>query len=169
MEVCELLNKFRIGKITVMAKRVKVVLNETINKLGFTGDLVEVAPGYARNYLIPKGLGVVATPGILRQVEQRRAKELERLKAEKDAAQARKVALETIGRFIIKKQVGEAEAIFGTVTSQEVADAVEVATSQTIDRRGISLPDIHKTGFYQAQIKLHPEVIATVEVQVAPL
>ena len=66
-----------------MAKRVKVILNETINKLGFTGDLVEVAPGYARNYLIPKGLGVVATPGLLRQVEQRRLKELERLKAEK--------------------------------------------------------------------------------------
>ncbi|QHV01824.1 50S ribosomal protein L9 [Synechocystis sp. CACIAM 05] len=152
-----------------MAKRVKVVLNETINKLGFTGDLVEVAPGYARNYLIPKGLGVVATPGILRQVEQRRLKELERLKAEKDAAEARKVALETIGRFVIKKQVGEAEAIFGTVTTQEVADAVEAATNQSLDRRGISLPEINKTGFYQAQIKLHPEVIATVEVQVAPL
>ena len=70
---------------------------------------------------------------------------------------------------MIKKQVGEAEAIFGTVTTQEVADAIEAATSQTVDRRVISLPDIHKTGFYPAQIKLHPEVIATVEVQVAPL
>lgn len=152
-----------------MAKRVKVILNETINKLGFSGDLVEVAPGYARNYLIPKGLGVIASPGLLRQVEQRRAKELERLQAQKDAAGARKVALETIGRFVVKKQVGEAEAIFGTVTTQDVAEAIETATSQAVDRRSISLPDIHRTGFYQAQIKLHPEVIATVEVQVAPL
>ena len=154
---------------TIMAKRVQVILNETINKLGFSGDLVEVAPGYARNYLVPQGLGIIATPGLLRQVEQRRLKEIERLQAEKDAAEARKTALQTIGRFIIKKQVGEEEAIFGTVTTQELADAIKEATSQAVDRRNISLPDIHKTGFYKAQIKLHPEVIAEVEVQVAPL
>ncbi|MFM7576145.1 MAG: 50S ribosomal protein L9, partial [Microcystaceae cyanobacterium] len=103
-----------------MSKRVQVVLSKPVNKLGKNGDLVEVAPGYARNFLIPQGLGVIATPGLIRQVEQRRAKELERLKAEKEAAEARKVALQTVGRFVIKKQVGENEAIFGTVTTQEV-------------------------------------------------
>ncbi|XTZ12228.1 MAG: 50S ribosomal protein L9, partial [cyanobacterium endosymbiont of Rhopalodia inflata] len=111
-----------------MAKRVQIVLNQSINKLGDTGALVEVAPGYARNYLSPKGLGVIATSGILRQVEQRKEKERQRLLAEKQAAEAHKTALATIGRFTIRKQVGEGQAIFGTVTTQEVAEAIQAVT-----------------------------------------
>ncbi|GBF79481.1 50S ribosomal protein L9 [Aphanothece sacrum] len=152
-----------------MAKRVQLVLNESVNKLGKTGDLVEVAPGYARNYLIPQKLGVIATAGILRQVEQRKEKERQRLLAEKQEAQSRKIALETIGRYIIRKQVGEGESIFGTVTTQEVADLIKEATNQEIDRRGITIPEISQTGFYKATVKLHPEVTAEVEIQVAPL
>ena len=152
-----------------MSKRVQVVLNKPVNKLGKNGDLVEVAHGYARNYLIPQGMGVLATPGILRQVEQRRVKEEARLQAEKQAAEAQKAALQTVGRFIIQKQVGENEAIFGTVTSQEVVDAIKVITNQEVDRRGITLPEISRLGFYKAQIKIHPEVTAEVEIQVAPL
>jgi large subunit ribosomal protein L9 len=152
-----------------MAKRTQVVLNQDVRKLGKNGDLVEVAPGYARNYLIPQGLAVVATSGILKQVEQRREKERQRLLAEKQQAQQRKTALETIGRFVIRKQVGENEAIFGTVTSQDLADAIQANAGQEVDRRGITLPEISKTGFYQAEVKLHPEVTANVEIQVAPL
>jgi large subunit ribosomal protein L9 len=152
-----------------MAKRVPVILNKGVSKLGKTGDLVEVAPGYARNYLLPQGIAVVATEGILRQVEQRKEKERQRILAEKQEAEARKTALQTIGRFTIKKQVGEEEAIFGTVTTQDVADAIKEATNQEIDRRGITLPEISKVGFYKAEVKLHPEVTATVEIQVSPL
>ncbi|MGK7874783.1 MAG: 50S ribosomal protein L9 [Xenococcaceae cyanobacterium] len=152
-----------------MAKRLQVVLNKNVSKLGKSGDLVEVAPGYARNYLIPKGVGVLATPGILKQVEQRKEKERQRLLAIRQEAEARKTALQTIGRFVIPKQVGEGEAIFGTVTTQEVADAIKENTGQQVDRRGITLPEISKTGFYQAEVKLHPEVIAVIEIQVTPL
>jgi large subunit ribosomal protein L9 len=152
-----------------MSKRLQVVLNKNVTKLGKNGDLVEVAPGYARNYLLPQGLAVLATPGILRQVEQRREKERQRLLAEKQEAEARKIALQTIGRFTIRKQIGEGEAIFGTVTTQDVADAIKQTTNQEIDRRNITLPEIHKTGFYEAQVKLHSEVTATIEIQVAPL
>jgi large subunit ribosomal protein L9 len=152
-----------------MSKRVQVILSKTVDKLGRNGDLLEVAPGFARNYLIPQGMAIAATPGLLRQVEQRRAKEQERLLAEKQAAEARKTALQTVGRFIIQKQVGEAEAIFGTVTTQDVVDAIKAATSQEVDRRGITLPEISKVGFYKAQIKIHPEVTAEVEIQVASL
>lgn len=152
-----------------MAKRVQVVLNKNVSKLGTTGDLVDVAPGYARNYLIPQGIGVLATPGILRQVEQRKEKERQRLLAEKQEAESRKTALQTVGRFVVRKQVGEGEAIFGTVTTQDVADAIAAATNQEVDRRGITLPEIGKTGFYKAQVKLHPEVTAEVEIQVSPL
>ena len=127
-----------------MSKRVQVILSKTVDKLGRNGYLLEVAPGFARNYLIPQGMAIAATPGLLRQVEQRRAKEQERLLAEKEAAEARKTALQTVGRFIIQKQVGEAEAIFGTVTTQDVVDAIKAATSQEVDRRGITLPEISK-------------------------
>jgi large subunit ribosomal protein L9 len=152
-----------------MAKRVQIVLNQNVSKLGKTGDVVEVAPGYARNYLLPRGIGVIATQSILKQVEHRREKERQRLIAEKQEAEARKTALQTIGRFVIKKQVGEKEAIFGTVTAQEVADAIKENTGQEVDRRGITLPEIGKTGFYKATVKLHPEVTAEIEIQVAPL
>jgi large subunit ribosomal protein L9 len=151
-----------------MAKRVQLVLSQDVSKLGKTGDLVDVAPGYARNYLIPKKIGIIATPGILKQVERRREKERQRLLEEKQQAEVRKTALETVGRFIIQKQVGENEAIFGTVTAQEVAEAIQAATNQEVDRRGITLPDIGKLGFYNAEIKLHPDVTATVEIQVTP-
>ncbi len=151
-----------------MAKRVQVVLNQDVRKLGQEGDLVDVAPGYARNYLIPQGVGVIATPGILKQVERRREKERQRQLEEKQRAEAQKTALETIGRYTIRKQEGENEAIFGTVTASDVAEAIEATTNQEVDRRGITLPDISKLGFYQAQVKLHPEVTATVEIHVAP-
>lgn len=151
-----------------MSRRAQVVLNQDVRKLGKEGDLVEVAPGYARNYLVPQGIAVVATAGILKQVEQRREKERQRLLEEKRQAEGRKTALETIGRFVIRKQVGEKEAIFGTVTSQDVADVIQEVTGQTVDRRGITLPEVSKTGFYQAEVKLHPEVTAVVEIQVSP-
>lgn len=152
-----------------MAKRVQLVLNQNVSKLGKEGDLVEVAPGYARNYLIPKKIGALATPSILKQVELRKEKERQRLIAEKQEAEARKTALQTVGRFTIQKQVGEKEAIFGTVTAQELADAIKASTGQEVDRRGITLPEIGKIGFYKAQVKLHPEVTAEVEIQVTPL
>ncbi|HEY9725993.1 MAG TPA: 50S ribosomal protein L9 [Chroococcales cyanobacterium] len=151
-----------------MAKRVQLVLNQDVSKLGKTGDLVDVAPGYARNYLIPKKIGIVATPGILKQVERRREQERQRLLEEKQQAETQKTALETVGRFTIRKQLGENEAIFGTVTAADVAEAIQEATGKEVDRRGITLPDISKLGFYNAEIKLHPEVTATVEIQVTP-
>ena len=152
-----------------MAKRVQVVLNQEIRKLGKMGDLVEVAPGYARNYLIPQGYAVRATAGVIKQVEYRREKERQQKIAERQQAEDRKTALKTIGRFVIKKQLGEGEAIFGTVTAQDVADVIKEVTGQEVDRRGITVPEISQIGFYNVEIKLHPEVTATTEIQVAPL
>jgi large subunit ribosomal protein L9 len=152
-----------------MAKKIQVLLNKGVDKLGKRGDVVEVAPGYARNYLIPRGSAILVTSGVLRQVEQRREKERQRILAEKQAAEARKTSLQTIGRFVLRKQLGENQAIFGTVTTQDVADVIKQMTSQNVDKRNITIPEIGKIGFYQAQVKLHPEVSATIEIQVAPL
>ncbi|MGF1461013.1 MAG: 50S ribosomal protein L9 [Leptolyngbyaceae cyanobacterium] len=150
-----------------MAKRIPVVLQEDVRKLGISGDLVEVAPGYARNYLFPRGLAVRTTPGVLKQVERRREEVRQRLEQIKQDAESMKTALETIGMFVIKKPVGEDDAIFGTVTSGDVAEAIQEATQREVDRRDISVPDINKLGEYQVNIKLHAEVTATINIRVA--
>jgi len=151
-----------------MAKRVQVVLTEDIRKLGQNGDLVEVAPGYARNYLIPHGMAVRTTPGVLKQVERRREAERQRQLEIKQEAESMKTALSTIGMFSIQKPVGENDAIFGTVTAIDVANVIQAMTGKEVDRRNIDLPDINKLGEYQAEIKLHPEVTATVNLRVIP-
>ena len=149
-----------------MAKRIQLVLNKDVSKLGKSGDLVEVASGYARNYLIPQGMGQNVTPGLLKQVERRKEKERQRLAELKEVSMTQKAALEKAGRLTIAKQIGENDAIFGTVTNQDVADVIKQVTGQDIDRRGITVPDVHKIGDYKAEIKLHPEVTATVMIQV---
>ncbi|MFZ4641361.1 MAG: 50S ribosomal protein L9 [Nodosilinea sp.] len=149
-----------------MAKRVQVVLTEDIRKLGQNGDLVEVAPGYARNYLLPNGKAVRTTPGVLKQVERRREAERQRQIAIKQEAEATKTTLATIGMFTIQKPVGENDAIFGTVTAVDVANVIKSLSGKEVDRRDITVPDINKLGEYQAVVKLHPEVSATVNLRV---
>ena len=134
--------------------------------LGKDGDLVEVAPGYARNFLLPTGKAVPVTASVLRQVEHRRAKEAERLAALKEEALAFRTALETIGRFTVKKQTGGDDVLFGTVTNGDVAEAIEAATKKEVERRDITVPEIHRTGSYKVQVKLHPEVVAEVNLEV---
>jgi len=149
-----------------MVKHVQVVLKEDVAKLGSMGDVVDVAPGYARNYLIPRGVAVRTTPAVLRQVERRRELERQRLAELKQEADQLKVALEKVGHVTVAKQVGEDEAIFGTVTDREVAELIQQAIAKDIDRRDITLPTINKLGKYTATIKLHPEVVVAVEVVV---
>lgn len=149
-----------------MAKRVQVVLNADVLSLGKDGDLVEVAPGYARNYLLPQRKAVPVTPAVMRQVEARRAKEAARQAALKAEAEAFRTALVTIGRFTVKKQTGGDDVLFGTVTNGDVAEAIETATKKELDRRDIIVPEIHRTGTYKVQVKLHPEVVAEINLEV---
>ena len=149
-----------------MAKRVQVVLTENISSLGKDGDLVDVAPGYARNFLFPTGKAVNVTPSVLKQIERKREKE--KIAAEKIKQEAIdfKTALKTIGRFTIKKQVGEDGVLFGTVTNGDVAEVINSSTKKELDRRDITVPDIHALGSYTVLIKLHPEVSAEVNIEV---
>jgi large subunit ribosomal protein L9 len=149
-----------------MAKRVQVVLNEDVLSLGKSGELVEVAPGYARNFLLPTGKALAVTPAVMRQVEHRRAKEAERQEALRQDAIDFRTALNTIGRFTVKKQTGGDDVLFGTVTNGDVADAITAATKREVDRRHILVPEIHRTGSYKIQVKLHPEVTAEINLEV---
>jgi len=147
-----------------MAKRVQLILNQDVPKLGKIGDVVDVAPGYARNYLVPKSIGVRSTPGLLRQAEVRKEKERQRLLELKKVAETQKAALEKITSFTITKQVGENESIFGTVTAPELVALIKNVTGLEVDRRDVEIPDINKLGTYPVEIKLHVEVTATVNV-----
>jgi large subunit ribosomal protein L9 len=149
-----------------MAKRTQLVLNQDVRKLGKLGDVVEVAPGYARNYLVPQGIGLPVTPGILRQVAKRKEAELARLAELKVGAEAQKAAIEKAGALQISKKVGENEAIFGTVTTAEIAAAIQLAASVAVDKRDITIPDVAKLGTYQAEVELHPEITVSVEFNV---
>ncbi len=149
-----------------MAKRVKVVLNEDVLSLGKDGDLVEVAPGYARNFLLPYGKALPVTPAVMKQVAHRRAKQIEQEAALKQEAIDFQTALVTIGRFSIKKQIGEDDVLFGSVTNGDIAEAIQEATKKEVDRRNITVPEIHRTGKYKAQVKLHSEVTAEINIEV---
>jgi large subunit ribosomal protein L9 len=149
-----------------MVKRVQLVLTQDVRKLGKLGDLVDVAPGYARNYLVPQGIGLPVTPGILKQVERRKELERQRLEELKAVALTQKAEIEKLGKLTIAKQAGEKDALFGTVTNQDVADALKAASNLDVDKRDISVPEIKKLGEYQAEIGLHPEVNVTISVDV---
>ena len=149
-----------------MAKRVQVALSESIPTLGKEGDLVEVAPGYARNFLLPYGKAMNVTPAILKQIERKKEKEKIAANKLKQEAMDFQTALKTIGRFTIKKQVGEDGVLFGTVTNGDVADAIQTATKKEVDRRNITVPDIHNLGSFVVKIKLHKEVTAEVNIEV---
>jgi len=127
---------------------------------------VDVAPGYARNFLLPFGKAVPVTAAVMKQVEHRRAKEVERQAALKQEALNFKTALDTIGRFTVKKQVGEDNVLFGTVTNGDVAEVIEESTKKEIDRRDILVPEIHRTGKYTVTVKLHSEVTAEINLEV---
>ena len=149
-----------------MAKRVQVALIQSIPSLGKDGDVVEVAPGYARNFLLPFGKAVNVTPAVLKQIERKKAKEKIAAENLKQEAIDFQTALTTIGRFTIKKQVGEDGVLFGTVTNGDVAEAIKASTQKEIDRRNITVPEIHSLGSYVAKIKLHQEVNAEFNIEV---
>ncbi len=152
-----------------MAKsNVQLMLTKDVVKLGKLGDLVNVAPGYAQNFLLPNGMAVRATAGITKEVERRKEKERQRLIAIREEAENRKATLSAIGTLIIKKAVGENNSIFGSVTDREVAQLILAKSTLEIDRREITVPDIKQIGTFDVEIKLHAEVLATVKIQVVP-
>ncbi len=136
----------------------KVVLRSDVESLGRTGDLLDVSDGYARNYLVPRGLAMRATKGVVRQSEAMRRSRAARDALDRDAAQA--VAGQLGARRIeIKARAGEGGRLFGSVTTMDIADAVEAQVGITIDRRHLSLPEpLKELGPAEVPLRLDPEV-----------
>jgi large subunit ribosomal protein L9 len=154
----------------VAQKKVKkfqqVVLKTEVPGLGPAGTLSKVPNGYLRNFLTPQGLAVPATPGILQQIQKEKDAQSRKAGQVKEKAQSMATALATIGKFVIKKKVGENDRIFGSVTPQEVSEAVYQQTGRQINKEDIEVPDIKTTGSFDVSAKLHPEVTGKFKVVV---
>jgi large subunit ribosomal protein L9 len=148
---------------------VKLVLKQDVDKLGRAGALVDVAPGYARNFLLPRGLAEHATPGLLKLAEQRRAKERAvQLQLRQKALDNARV-LEGVPKFVLRQMAGESGQLFGSVTANDIADVVLEVVGFAIDRREITLTEeIRAVGNFTAKLKLHTDVIATLQLEVVP-
>jgi len=144
---------------------VKIVLRQDVEHVGDRGQVVNVAPGFARNFLLPKGLALAATPGNMRSIEMQ--KKVWAVREEKEAGEARKVAAHLAGLTVrVQKKVGENDTLYGSVTSQEIADLLK-AQGVEIDRRKIQLKEpIKSLGTFEVPIKVHRNVAGAVSVQV---
>ena len=142
-----------------------VLLREDIDNLGGRGEIVKVKAGYARNYLLPHGYATLATKGNVKQIEQERAALLKKAAIEKATAEAQKEQMGTI-ELNFERKAGEHGTLFGSVTSMDIAEALN-AKGYEVDRRKIVMKDaIKETGEYTVNVKLHREVTLTVPVTV---
>ncbi len=146
----------------------KVILIDEIRGLGTRGDVVNVKDGYARNYLLPKNLAREATPGNLKAIEQERKKWALLAQKEKEvAAKAAEVVKGT--KVVVRKRVGENGQLFGSVTANEIADALN-AKGLEVDKRRIELAHpIKSLGTHDVEVRLHRDVSAQIQVEVVPL
>jgi len=143
----------------------EVILRQDVDKLGTRGQVVKVADGYARNYLLPKRLAVPATPANKKIIEQERQAHLRREAREKSEAEELARLLAGLSLTIARK-AGEHDQLFGSVTAQDISDAL-AQQNFNIDRRKIQLEEpIKQLGEYQVPIRLHREVTVSIGVNV---
>src|SRR3954463_10109016 len=147
----------------------KLILTQEVSGLGGPGDVVEVKDGYGRNYLVPRGLAIGWTKGGEKQVAQiRRGRDVREIS---DRGQAQELAAQLAALKVeLATRAGQGGRLFGSVTSTDVVDAVKAAGGPTLDKRRVELPTAHiKTvGTHTVSVRLHPEVLATVDVEVVP-
>ncbi len=146
----------------------KIILKDEVENLGEAGEIVEVADGYARNYLIPKGLAQMATREKVHEIRQKQ-KARERRKAEKKE-QAEEIAEDLAAEnFEISVKAGEQDRLFGSVTTQDIEELLAEAGYE-VDRRDIGLDEnIKELGEHQVPIKLFEDITAEVTINVTPL
>ena len=146
----------------------KLILTREVAGLGLAGDVVEVADGYGRNFLVPRGAAINWTKGAERQISQiKRAQDAREIR---DLGHAREIKadLERLN-VTLTARAGEGGKLFGSVTAGDVATAVKQAGGPLIDRKRIELPGHIKTvGTHNVTVELHPDVVATIPVRVAP-
>lgn len=146
----------------------KVVLNSDVDNLGRKGDVVEVAAGYARNFLLPRRLALFATKGAVRQAEQMQRARREREARERAAAEE---LAQKIGEAALKisAKAGDEGHLFGSVTTSDIAEKLGEVIGQEVDRRRVELAEpIRSVGVHDFSVRLHPEVQVAGSIEVVP-
>ncbi len=146
----------------------KVILQVDVKKIGNKGDVVEVAEGYGRNYLLPRGLAVEANPGNLRQVAE--VKKAESSKVDRELKEAEKIGSTLQDKIVnVSAKVGEGGRLFGSITTQDIAEQLRRQLSVEIDKRKIDVKEPIKTlGSHPVTVKVHPKIHVSVTVEVTP-
>jgi len=145
-----------------------ILLREDIDELGGRGEIVKVRAGYARNYLLPQGLATQATKGNVKQIEQERSALLKKAAVEKATAEAQRDQMGVI-ELSFERQAGEHGTLFGSVTTMDIAEALQAKGYET-DRRKIVLKQpIKETGDYTVKVRLHRDVLLDVPVHVTAI
>ena len=144
----------------------KVVLREDVDHLGFKGEILEVADGYARNFLVPRGLAMRASKGSVAQAASMRRNRDARDRREREAAEG--VATQLRGKRVeVKARAGEAGKLFGSVTAADLADAIHAQLGVDVDRRRVQLEEpIKELGDVEVAVRLHAVVDASVTIAV---
>ncbi|RJQ41243.1 MAG: 50S ribosomal protein L9 [Nitrospiraceae bacterium] len=144
----------------------KVILKEDVKNLGKIGDIVNVAEGHARNFLIPKKLAVEAVTGNIKELEHQKKVIQEKAKKEKNSAQALSEKISSLN-LLIKAKAGEEEKLFGSITSMDIAAALK-NEGIDIDKKKISVEEpIKRLGSYTVGVKVHPEITTQLTITVA--
>ena len=143
----------------------KIILIQDFETLGFEGDIVDVARGYARNYLIPKGVAIEASNSDSKAMELRKDKIMDKRMKDKEAAERAREKISQV-TITIRQKVGEEGRLYGSVTSRDIARELE-SEGIMVDRRKIVIDEAIRTlGEFEVAVKLHPEVSATIRVVV---
>jgi len=145
----------------------KVILQKPIDKLGNPGDIAEVADGYARNYLIPRGMAIRAQKGALKQAEVLKKGHVARLSRQKGEFEALASRLIAAGPLRISARAGDEGKLFGSVTAADVAEAVATQANIQVDRKDVHLDEpIRSIGVHEVRVKLFTEVEPVITVEV---
>ncbi|APT85717.1 50S ribosomal protein L9 [Corynebacterium aquilae] len=146
----------------------KLILTTAVDNLGVAGDIVEVKAGYGRNYLLPRGMAIVATRGAEKQIEGIKRSQEARAIRDLDHAHELKNQLDNLEGVTVKVRTSESGKLFGSVTADDVAAAVKAAGGPVVDKRAIALKKGHvkSTGKYQVDVQLHDKIAARVNFEV---
>ena len=144
----------------------KVILQSNVKNLGSKGDLIDVAEGYARNFLIPRGLAVIANEANVKRLQADKSQA--QAKQAREQAQAKELAAKLEGLSItIAAKTGESGRLFGSVTAADIAEAVEKQLGSPLEKRKIELEEpIKNLGVYQVPVNVHPGITAKLRVQI---
>lgn len=150
-------------------KKVKVILHKTINSSMQKGEIIEIAFGYARNYLLPNQIASLATKNMIEQFAKHKEIQTRKISKQYNESNILKNYLEKIQKFSVRKKINQHYKFFGSITPKDISQLIKYSTGNTIDKKQIKVLQIRQAGYYPVQIKLLHNIIVNLWIQVLPL